>query len=788
MTRPHSHESSIRVHDEAVSDWLGNLRVDYGTVLGEPRNNLPIIRVFAAPERAYSAVVDTLVRTGWIPGATDAERRANAGEIPVLPLPLVTIERKDLLPELDIANVPFHFRKREFDLETQMWVTHPHPGSWRQNYTLTFWAHKQYTMAFCQEWILSQLGARRGHIQAETMIPVNHRAPWGVINQQFRWEGFSDQSEIPAQGEFSGADQRWIRLSADFSLRFLFFHKASASHRPIVHIEWYECSPTFADAITMDPGVCTLWTQQVSSNLFRIDMQPRRIPTLWPTLGDATVQAGTWSPNGVSVNGLRFGLLTPADEADVNSRSLSLDDHGRAILSVSYEYLTDAAFALNVAQRSGASPVVWTNADRFVGEPGFERSGSLRWQRVHFFALLTQPIYDISVWGLGEPGGVRSDTHVHDVDIRHVRSYAPTPPDGSIVYADFTKYNWVGLDSHGYLVVVERAPTGGVGAINVQAGIAEAELVGQVVRTIYVDARSSTASTAVDVRIAVVVADADLEADESSVDASGSFTVDAGVFVQAGTVVVDADGLVTGDPDYVWAVAQDGDVDGSGVLVHQATASLTADPSTVDIEGAHGPDGDVSTQPEDSTSEGISTLVHQVDATVQADSSTVDVSDAVMGGASVQPSDASVLVLGSVLPLGSISSLDTIVVQNDISTPTLTQTKRFDDARRTGVVILMQPMFASISALIPSRIPVAAVYLHRYDGAYRGTDVPSRVDARAESALVDLRGQVIRDAEANDTHAQAQPSTVEMAVQVVHHGGLSTVVLPSFVSVRGDVV
>lgn len=232
MAAPYSYENTIRTHDEAIRTWLQKFRVDYGEINGQNRDNSPVITVFAAPHRAFAATVDQLVAQGWVTEADPAISRARATyEWPVLPLPIITIDRDDPIISNELACVPGEFSFGAFDEATGIWTPYPFPLHYLTQYRITVWSEKRYTHAHFMEWLLGELG-HRGCWQRECLIPVVHAEPWGTMLQALRYQGSADLSDL------EGFDARHIRSQVSFTLRTWFFKTVNPNPDvgPAVHV------------------------------------------------------------------------------------------------------------------------------------------------------------------------------------------------------------------------------------------------------------------------------------------------------------------------------------------------------------------------------------------------------------------------------------------------------------------------------------------------------------------------------------------------------------------------
>lgn len=211
MAAPYTLNDSFRVHDTAVVTWLSGLHVDYGMVGNTVRNNVPILTVFATPDRAFASVKKLLVVNGWINGASVSEQEANAAKMEVLPLPLASVTPSDPQPDPEMANVPGRLRQRVHTGGPRKSMAFP--GHYSREYTINFWSKERSTDNFIREWVMSRFGLR-GSAYNECMLMVDQGPEVGMCMQRFKMLNVSDQSNL------EGPDQTFKRVEFTFSLRF----------------------------------------------------------------------------------------------------------------------------------------------------------------------------------------------------------------------------------------------------------------------------------------------------------------------------------------------------------------------------------------------------------------------------------------------------------------------------------------------------------------------------------------------------------------------------------------
>ena len=478
MAEAHSLEDTMRRHDAAVMNFLRDFRVDYGNLglgiednVDSPfspidRNNIPVLAVFASPQRAVAQTIKTLLHSGWIAGNDAGAQAATAAQLEdkaredfaVLPLPLVTVFRDDPLPNPRDASVPKIFRRQDFDPSALQWESHQWPGAYETRYSLTFWCVKRYTSTFFREWIQTQLG-QVGRNNDETLIQVEHNEPWGVIEQRFISEGFTDASELE-----SGDNARIIRVEYPFRLVTWHFRKPVATvdfiNNTVISIE--EIAPG------TDPADVGLPEPALSGNMFSFYIPDHLIPSQWPTAGDATVQRGLVPPpqrNQVRAEfatlyeSLRVGVTAVTDEVLVSNRVAALDGDGRAILTLNLKFQGDEDVQLITAVK----PPPAEAGTAFETVDSRTLPAATTWTETQFFMLLDQAIFSTVVQGRG----TAADFYVGDIILKQVTpgtkvsATTVTPGGGD------TDYLFTGLSGN-YIAVIAFAGGATSGTITVQ--------------------------------------------------------------------------------------------------------------------------------------------------------------------------------------------------------------------------------------------------------------------------------------------------------------------------------
>tara|TARA_R100001086_G_scaffold120987_1_gene62316 strand:- start:299 stop:1864 length:1566 start_codon:yes stop_codon:yes gene_type:complete len=455
MSLPLSLENTLRAHDRAVWDWLGSLRVDYdaGPGLNGPtpnfpwpaRKGVPILRTMATRMRVFATIVDLLVHQGWIsPDAEESLRRDHAGQFQVLPLPIVTFERGDPIPDALATNVPARIRRRQAQSDGTV-VTHQYPSVYLLPYTATFWMHSRYTEAYVREWLLAQVG-KIGMGDQEVLIPVQHAEPFGVKLQALSIEGTADQSDL------EGDNPRYIRFEVSMQLRMLFFRAPLETGYPVEAISIPASLPNTTDGMTTD----AFDRQDIphepveSANFVVLSVEDS---AGWPLEGATQVQVSELAPMSPSATGSLFAQLDAVTDRLVLTEN-SVDVTASAqVLSVSLYYLSTAEVDIVVQQRvEGVS--TWTDARREI------LPASATWREIQFFAVVEDPIFRVVIEGRAIP----SEFFVHDPRVTRVFAQAPEEKTSSTTAGVHTKHVWAGLTpSSSYLVMVVPSATPAAG-------------------------------------------------------------------------------------------------------------------------------------------------------------------------------------------------------------------------------------------------------------------------------------------------------------------------------------
>lgn len=456
MSAPYSLENTLRIHDEVVNDWLGTLLVDYGEIAGTPRLNHPILRVMAAPQRAFAEIVPLLVSQGWISGADAAEKSSNASAFAVVPLPLCSWERADPTPNLEASGVPKVFRRFGTD-EFGANQAHRWPSTWKVTYRASFWSLKRYTDNYMLEWLMSQFG-ELGGAETELFLDVPHAEPHGTQKQALKLASVSREDDLEGED-----NQRYYRFVADFEMNLLHFRPVldgDQAGAPLLDNLSLETSFLLdGDCVLDTPPVLNLCPATLSGNAFRPFYDAPLIASKWPVAGNATIGVSELQPEGAP-KGSAYVLNVEADTDEVALTTFRAcpDADGQSMLLISFRTLATAAAVLEVAQKADEDAAYETLALETVG-PVTE------WKRATYLVLATDEIVSVGVKGAGTAATIR----LHDISVRRVLSGTKLVPAQATVGSEEV-FTWTGLEGGAYLLILEASS--GTGSVVAESAAA----------------------------------------------------------------------------------------------------------------------------------------------------------------------------------------------------------------------------------------------------------------------------------------------------------------------------
>ncbi len=453
---PYTLEDSMRVHDQAMMDWIGTFRCDYNDVdQGFPnKNNVPAIAVLASPDRAAALVAQTLVARGWIGGADAETMRTNAEPYNVFPLPIITVTRLDPTPDPELSRAPGFIPRLAIDQATQQYVPHPWPRFYFTQYTVSIRCLKRYTDNLFRAWVFAAMG-KQGSAHNETMIPVKHVEPWGEMIQRCRFDGSVDTSDL------EGENIRFITTEYNFTLRTLVMHLPAAKTDFIDKIatDAGTNAAGFADTNeNIDIADAPAFVQ--SKNLWAIPLSNDRVPREWPKDGAATVRVSTIYPGARKTapgRGLTISVGDDSDAVELFERMAKLDTANQILISLSFRYVAGDDVTIELNQRDPNADVLGTIFQRTL-------PATSKWKRVQIVTLATKTLFSAHVRGID--GGDPREITLVDLDIRYME---PQPLTGPTITTpgDPVVYEWAGL-TRGAPYVFRAGVTSGSADVTVE--------------------------------------------------------------------------------------------------------------------------------------------------------------------------------------------------------------------------------------------------------------------------------------------------------------------------------
>lgn len=456
MSLPHTNDDTLRIHDLAVMEWLRGLRLDYGTIAGVPRNQFPVLAVMASPSRAFATAVDLLVEQGWLSAQANQTLRDSAeSDWSILPLPVVSVQRDVPVYDPELVGVPRTQYRKQIDPITGRWVTHDWPNHYRTQYRATFWCLTRATEAYINEWVVTQF-SKLGASNREAFLPVNHRAPWGTMQQSFLFDSAIDLSDL------EGTGPRYIRIEYSFRLR-TWYMRPPQDGGEVVNV----VTPSLAFASRDAEGVLALDQVQVptvpvSGNLFRNPIDPESMD-MWPRWGASEVTEGTCYPGASDPFTLPARSVQATVQADASG--VLIAEHlvyrpttpvnAWAIVLLAFQYRSNADTSVELAQYTDPAVITAAREVALANTLG-------DWKRFQRFAIVRR---NVAQWSISGAGTVTpailtftdvDSRQVFDDPAARVAFIAQSSGGGAITY------EWAGLASDAYLLVgvLDPASTG----------------------------------------------------------------------------------------------------------------------------------------------------------------------------------------------------------------------------------------------------------------------------------------------------------------------------------------
>lgn len=277
---------TLRIADQAVYDWLGGLRLDYGDEVfpGRDLRNVPVFRVFATPERAFAEIRQLLIHQGFISAAsTENEGVAGASDDVLyknIPYPFIRIQRGDISPVTELHSTPNTFLtdSKGLSFTRSRW-----PTPYEVSYTVEAVSKARFSDNYIAEWMIGQF-TPVGMGVNQRLIPALFPEPYGVKQLAANFTGASDASEL----EVSGAVDRKIRTTYSITLRVWDVDLSGKSVKAIMSFRRETRSLADASLAVGDFG--TLWETSAGRPLrvYNVKPVPERHSSEHTTAGLAT--------------------------------------------------------------------------------------------------------------------------------------------------------------------------------------------------------------------------------------------------------------------------------------------------------------------------------------------------------------------------------------------------------------------------------------------------------------------------------------------------------------------
>lgn len=434
MATPHTLDDFLRVHDEAIMDWLSGLLVDYTYERNDnvkiDKRKVPILKVFATPQRAFSDLATQLItqKTDFLPPGTDAAKFDNAKWFDVMPLPVVSVSRPNRFVRDPMASNPSLPSYLGIDPITGRAIMSRMPVGGTIDYALNFWCQKRYTEAYITEWIENQFG-KVGWAPDERALVVKHRAPIGPTNRPLKNMGSTDLSDL------EGDEQRYIRFEYTVTLKAYLYPgidvpapdsagDADTSAVDPVEFIGHDLSVQVLQVLYDDLGNAQVSYEELAEedppvdppeairgvNLFASvpESLRDRVSAAIPVTGTATARmtgARALTLMGGTAGGDVTLLVRASTRFDVSPISANLGLYG-----VAFDYVTDQTFTLRVetAPDGNADAAGYTLGQRW-------RNADAGRRRVQVFAPVTDPWFRVVV---AVPAGAQVD--IANVDIHPI--------------------------------------------------------------------------------------------------------------------------------------------------------------------------------------------------------------------------------------------------------------------------------------------------------------------------------------------------------------------------------
>jgi len=303
-----------------------------------------------------------------------------------------------------------------------------------RTYQITVWSLKRYTMAWCNEWIMGQLG-QVGAGGQEVLIPVAQPEPHGNQMQSLILRSVNDLSDL------EGAGERYIRQQFDFQFRVV------AHYHPDADEEGNEILHPVIEAVNVGmAGDCEnhRFSRPVQSmNLFSWtgrSLTAQETAKLVRTGGASVEQVADAPPKEPGAS-IRATLPSQNEAVQVMGHRQIADAHqadGFGIVRVSASVRSQGVSRIRADVRDGVA----ADADELSGLCVSVLDTGGKWKSFFRFVAVpaSHPYYRLYVTGTGLGDAVLD---MHDIDVRNLFSPVERIPRTEALHtSEYTDLVW----------------------------------------------------------------------------------------------------------------------------------------------------------------------------------------------------------------------------------------------------------------------------------------------------------------------------------------------------------
>ena len=285
MAFPYTAHNSFRIYDHTVAQWVGSLKVDYGTVSGIPHPERGLLWVYGSPAKAFANMSSLLLRKGWVDDTSVGADGMTDEDWITVPLPFASITRQDPVFDPTRSRVPYKFRKFIREFNKYKAVRFPLP--YDVTYQIDYWYKRKFTEAHIFEWILSQVSPI-GAANNEFFLTADFGDIWGQKMIPAQQISLTDNSDLEPDED----GDRTLRSTFTMTLRAWVFLPVEEA-KPMVLRVHTQAGP---ESYLEDGGFESEFDDHVHQEYDEIPYMLRNDPILFEMSG-GTTQTGdkTWS-------------------------------------------------------------------------------------------------------------------------------------------------------------------------------------------------------------------------------------------------------------------------------------------------------------------------------------------------------------------------------------------------------------------------------------------------------------------------------------------------------------